>query len=100
MYETESRIDAILRNRDNWLLKVGRTNDVGRRVSELSQSGPNSLVIGAVFKTSSSKALEMFIHKRLASEGKKYDIPGRKEWFNSSLTEVHSLWLDFKKFEE
>jgi hypothetical protein len=42
----------------------------------------------------------MFIHKRLASEGKKYDIPGRKEWFNSSLTEVHSLWLDFKKFEE
>ena len=100
MYETEFRIEAILRGRDNWLLKVGRTNDVERRVSEISQSGPNSLVIGAVFKTNSSKALEIFIHKRLASEGKKYEIPGRKEWFNSNLTEVHSLWLDFKKFEE
>ena len=100
MYETESRIEAILRDRSNWLMKVGRTNNVERRVTEISQSGPNSLVIGAVFKTNSSKALEIFIHKRLASEGKKYEIPGRKEWFNSSLTEVHSLWLDFKKFEE
>ena len=100
MYETESRIDAILRDRSNWLMKVGRTNNVERRVSEISQSGPNSLVIGAVFKTNSSKALEIFIHKGLTSEGKKFEIPGRKEWFNSSLTEVHALWLDFKKFEE
>jgi hypothetical protein len=98
MYETESRIDAILKNRTNWLLKVGRTNNVERRVSEISQSGPNSLVIGTVFKTNSSKALELFIHKRLASESKNYEIPGRKEWFNSNLAEIHLLWLEFNNF--
>jgi hypothetical protein len=98
MYETESRIDAILKNRTNWLLKVGRTNNVERRVSEISQSGPNSVVIGTVFKTNSSKALELFIHKRLASESKNYEIPGRKEWFNSNLAEIHLLWLEFNNF--
>jgi len=99
MYETESRIAAILRDRNNWLLKVGRTNDIKRRVAEISQSGPNSLVIGMVFKTNSSKALEIFIHKRLAIEGRKYDLPGRKEWFNSNLTDIHLIWLNFKKNE-
>lgn len=99
LYETESRIEAILRDKDNWLLKVGRTNDIKRRVAEISQSGPNSLVIGMVFKTNCSKALEIFIHKRLATEGRKYDLPGRKEWFNSNLTDIHSIWMNFKKDE-
>lgn len=99
MYETESRVEAILRDRDSWLLKVGRTNDIKRRVAEISQSGPNSLVVGMVFKTNSSKALEIFIHKRLATEGRKYDLPGRKEWFNSNLTDIHSIWINFKKDE-
>lgn len=95
IYETESRIDAILKDRGSWLLKVGRTNNIERRVSEISQSGPNSLVIGTVFKTNNSKDLEMFIHKRLAFDCKKYEIPGRKEWFNSNLVEIYGLWLEF-----
>ena len=96
MYETESRVEAILGDRRNWLLKVGRTNNVERRVSEISQSGPNSFVIGVVYQCNDSRALELYIHKRLISEIKKYEIPGRKEWFISNLDEVHSLWEDFK----
>jgi hypothetical protein len=96
MYETESRINAILKDRASWLLKVGRTNNVDRRISEISQSGPNSLVVGMVFKTNYSKSLEKFIHERLTSEHKKYEIPRRKEWFNSNLAEIFELWREFE----
>jgi hypothetical protein len=97
IYETETRIDAIMRDRPYWLLKVGRTNNIERRVSEISQSGPNSLVIGSVFKTDESKMLEKFIHNKLGEDARNHKIPGRKEWFYANLTEIHSLWLQFKQ---
>ncbi len=97
VYQSESRIESILRDRENWLIKVGRTNDLHRRVAQLSESGPNSLVIGTAFKTYDSRGLEKYIHKSLHSQKKACDIPGRREWFFSNLTEITDLRGQFER---
>jgi hypothetical protein len=96
-YQSESRIESILRNQKNWLLKVGRTNNLKRRISQLSESGPNSLVIGAAFKTFNSRGMEKFIHDALHSQKKACEIPGRKEWFFSNLSEISNLRNEFEQ---
>jgi hypothetical protein len=97
IYQSESRIESVLRNRENWLLKVGRTNNLQRRVAQLSESGPNSLVIGIAFKTYDSKGLEKYIHKALHSQKKACDIPGRREWFYSNLVEISRLRAEYER---
>jgi hypothetical protein len=97
VYHSESRIESILRNRQNWLVKVGRTNNLQKRVAQLSQSGPNSLVIGIAFKSYDSRGLEKYIHKALHSQKKACDIPGRREWFYSNLEEISRLRLQFER---
>ena len=97
VYQSESRIESILRDRENWLVKVGRTNDLQRRVAQLSESGPNSLVIGTAFKTYDSRGLEKYIHKSLHSQKRACDIPGRREWFFSNLTEITDLRGQFER---
>jgi hypothetical protein len=97
VYQSESRIESILRNRQNWLVKVGRTNNLQKRVAQLSQSGPNSLVIGIAFKSYDSKGLEKYIHKALHSQKKACDIPGRREWFYSNLDEISRLREQFER---
>ena len=97
VYQSESRIESILRNRENWALKVGRTNNLERRVAQLSESGPNSLVVGIAFKTYNSKALEKSIHKALHSSKKACEIPGRREWFYSNLEEISRLRAQFER---
>jgi hypothetical protein len=96
VYQSESRVESVLRDRDNWLLKVGRTNNLRRRVSQLSESGPNSLVIGIAFKTYNSRGLEKYIHQSLHNQKKACDIPGRKEWFFSNLAEIEDLRGQFE----
>jgi len=96
VYQSESRIESVLRNRQNWLLKVGRTNSLQRRVAQLSESGPNSLVIGIAFKTYDAKGLEKHIHKALHSQKKACDIPGRREWFYSNMDEISFLREQFE----
>lgn len=97
VYQSESRIESVLRNRENWLLKVGRTNNLQRRVAQLSESGSNSLVIGIAFKTYDSKGLEKYIHKALHSQKKACDILGRREWFYSNLAEISRLRAQFER---
>ena len=97
IYQSEARIESILRNRRNWLVKVGRTNDLQRRVAQLSESGPNSLVIGIAFKTNNSRGLEKFIHKALHGRKQACEIPGRREWFYSNLDEISDLRAQFER---
>jgi hypothetical protein len=96
VYHSESRIESVLRNRENWLLKVGRTNNLQRRVAQLSESGPNSLVIGVAYKTYNSRGLEKFIHQALYAQKKECIIPGRREWFYSNVGEISSLRGQFE----
>lgn len=96
IYHSESRIESVLRNRENWLLKVGRTNNLQRRVAQLSESGPNSLVIGAAYKTYNSRGLEKYIHQALHAQKKECIIPGRREWFDSNVVEISSLRGQFE----
>ncbi len=97
VYQSEARIESVLRNRQNWLLKVGRTNSLKRRVAQLSESGPNSLVIGIAFKTYDSKGLEKYIHKALQGQKRVCDIPGRREWFYSNMDEISRLRAQFER---
>jgi hypothetical protein len=97
IYQSEARIESVLRNRTNWPLKVGRTNNLQRRVAQLSESGPNSLVIGIAFKTYDSKALEKYIHKALHDQKKACEIPGRREWFYSNMDEISLLRGQFEQ---
>ena len=97
IYQSEARIESILRNTDNWVLKVGRTNNLRRRVAQLSLSGPNSLVVGAAFKTYNSRGLENYIHRYLHDQKKACYIPGRREWFFSNLLEIGNLRSQFEQ---
>jgi hypothetical protein len=95
VYSTELRIDSIVNRRKHFPLKVGRTNNIVRRVSQLSEAGPNALTIGTLFRTDEASKLERFIHKKLQDQGQHLDIPGRKEWFLSNLQEVTSYYKNF-----
>ncbi len=97
VYQSEARIESILRNRKNWPLKVGRTNNLQRRVAQLSESGPNSLVIGIAYKSHDAKGLEKFIHKALHDQKQACEIPGRREWFYSNLDEISDLRRQFER---
>jgi hypothetical protein len=95
VYSTDLRIESILNRRKHFPLKVGRTNNIVRRISQLSEAGPNALTIGTLFRTDQASRLERFIHKKLQDQGQHLDIPGRKEWFLSNLQEVTSHYQDF-----
>jgi hypothetical protein len=95
VYSADLRIDSIVNRRKHFPLKVGRTNNIVRRISQLSEAGPSTLTIGTLFRTDEASRLERFIHKRLQDQGQHLDIPGRKEWFLSNLQEVTGCYQDF-----
>ena len=95
VYSTELRIESIINGRRHFPLKVGKTNNIVRRISQLSESGPSALTIGILFRTDQASRLERFIHNKLRDQGQHLDIPGRKEWFLSNLHEVTSYYQDF-----
>ena len=96
-YSCPSRLEAILNRRDSWPLKIGKTQDLDRRIRQLSETGPNSLVIGLAIKTNHESKLERALHIRLHQEGRNLAIPGRKEWFLSSVGQIRRIYqeLDF-----
>jgi hypothetical protein len=90
------RIEAVLRNRDVWPLKVGKTNNLERRLKQLSESGPNSLCVGLAIYTDNSYNLEQHIHQVLTERGQFLRITGRKEWFRSNLNEIKAISNKYK----
>lgn len=95
VYSTDLRIESIVNRRKHFPLKVGRTNNIDRRISELSAAGPSALTIGTLFRTDEAQRLERFIHMKLQNQGQHLDIPGRKEWFLSNLQQVTGYYQDF-----
>jgi hypothetical protein len=95
VYSTDLRIESIVNGREHFPLKVGKTNNIVRRIAQLSEAGPNALTIGTLFRTDEASRLERFIHKRLQDQGQHLEIPGRKEWFLSNLSQVTEYYQDF-----
>jgi hypothetical protein len=95
VYSTELRIDSIVNGRKHFPLKVGKTNNIARRIAQLSEAGPSSLTLGTLFRTDEASRLERFIHKKLQDQGQHLDIPGRREWFLSNLQQVSGYYQDF-----
>ena len=96
IYSTAMRIEAVLKNRDIWPLKVGKTNNLERRLKQLSESGPNSLCVGLAIYTDNSYNLEQHIHQVLTERGQFLRITGRKEWFRSNLEEIKAIFNKYK----
>lgn len=96
IYSTAMRIEAILNKRDVWPLKVGKTNNLQRRLKQLSESGPNSLCVGLVMYTNNPYVLEQYIHAALTERGQSLKIAGRKEWFRSNLHQIQSIFINYK----
>lgn len=97
VYSTELRIESIVNRRKYFPLKVGKTNNIVRRIAQLSEAGPSSLAIGTLFRTDDASRLERFLHKKLQDQGQHLDIPGRKEWFLSNLSQVTEYYQDFQR---
>ena len=76
-------------------VKVGKTNCIQRRIDQLSESGPNTLTVGAVFCTNNSTELERYIHKKLINTGRHLEIPGRREWFRSDIETIIKIYREF-----
>lgn len=95
VYSSDLRIESIVNRRKHFPLKVGRTNNIARRISQLSEAGPSALTIGTAFRTDEASRLESFIHKKLQDQGQHLDIPGRKEWFLSNLEQVTGHYQSF-----
>ena len=95
VYSTDLRIESIVNGRKHFPLKVGKTNNIVRRIAQLSEAGPSSLTIGTLFRTDEASRLERYIHKKLQDKGQHLDIPGRKEWFLSNLSQVRGYYQEF-----
>lgn len=95
IYSTDVRIEAIINRFEFFPLKVGKTKNIKRRVEQLSESGPNSLTVGAVFSTDKPTELERYIHVELTKLGQFLEIPGRREWFRSNISTVIGIYNDF-----
>lgn len=99
IYSSDVRIEAVLNGFDLFPLKVGKTKNIIRRVEQLSESGPNTLTIGAVLCTDNSTQLEKYLHTKLIDSGQYLDIPGRKEWFRANISQVITHYQQFIKIK-
>ena len=99
VYSKAMRLEAILKSKDNWPLKVGKTNNLQRRIVQLSESGPNSLTIGLVIKSDNPMRLEKAIHNKLTMNGQAIEIAHRQEWFKSNLGQIKSIYHGLKRRE-
>ena len=95
IYSTDVRIEAIINKIEFFPLKVGKTKNIKRRVEQLSESGPNTLTVGAIFCTDNSADLERYIHNELKKAGQYLEVPGRREWFRSNISTVIGIYNNF-----
>jgi hypothetical protein len=95
IYSTDVRIEAIINKIEFFPLKIGKTKNIKRRVEQLSESGPNTLTVGAIFCTDNSAELERYIHGELKKAGQYLEVPGRREWFRSNISTVIGIYNIF-----
>ena len=92
LFVPKQKIEAILNNKKSYPIKIGKTNNIQRRIKELSVSGAECLAIDLIIKTDKSFQLEKAIHKVLLMQFANLDIPSRKEWFLSNRNEVKRIF--------
>jgi len=97
LYVPSQKIDSIIYNYDFYPMKVGKTNNLERRIKELSISGIETLGVDLIIKTGNSFKLEKFIHNKLNNDSKKIAISNRKEWFFINRRTLEKLYLQFLK---
>ena len=95
IYSTDVRIEAIINKIEFFPLKIGKTKNIERRIEQLSESGPNTLTVGAIFCTDNSADLERYIHNELKKAGQYLEVPGRREWFRSNISTTIGIYNDF-----
>ena len=95
-YPKAMRIEAIVKSWNVWPMKVGRTNNLGRRLKQLSESGPNSLSVGLSIRTNYAHKLEKYIHQVLTKRGQDIALAGRREWFRSNIQQIKDIYTDFE----
>ena len=99
VYSKVMRLEAILKSKGNWPLKVGKTNNLQRRIVQLSESGPNSLTIGLVMKSDNPMSLEKAIHNKLIMNGQAIELAHRQEWFKSNLGQIKNIYYGLQRRE-
>lgn len=99
VYSKAMRLEAILKGKETWPLKVGKTNNLKRRIVQLSESGPNSLIIGLVIRSDNAIALEKIIHKKLTGKGQAIKMAHRQEWFESNLSQIKNIYYQLESRE-
>lgn len=99
VYSKAMRLEAILKGEEIWPLKVGKTNNLKRRIVQLSESGPNSLIIGLVIRSDNAIALEKIIHKKLTMRGQAIEMAHRQEWFKSNLSQIKNIYYQLQNRE-
>jgi hypothetical protein len=99
LFSPRQKIESIVNKNRNYPIKVGKTNNIVRRIKELSVSGTEALAIDAIFRTKKSAEMEKFIHRSLENQFSQIKIPGRKEWFYSNKVEVLKIHSEFSKHE-
>ena len=97
IYSSDVRMESVINNFEFFPIKVGKTKNIVRRVEQLSESGPNTLTVGAVFCTNNSTQLEKSLHTKLIDSGQYLDIPGRREWFRSNISQVVGHYQNYIK---
>ncbi len=92
LYVPEDKINSIIKMKNFYAVKVGRTNNLKRRLRDLSISGPNILGIDVCIRTDNSRWLEKLFHERLKANFAQLPVPNRKEWFYSNKFELLKIY--------
>ncbi len=96
LYSPQQKIHAIVNKIKNYPIKVGKSNNIVRRIKQLSISGSESLIPDLVFCTPKSTELEKNIHSILKAQFSQMEIPGRKEWFYTNKVEIQNIVKDLR----
>ena len=92
LYVPEDKINSIIKLKNFYAVKVGRTKDIKRRLRDLSVSGPNILGIDLCIRTDNSRQLEKLFHKKLKANFAQLPVPHRKEWFYTTKFELLKIY--------
>lgn len=92
LYVLEDKIDSVVKLKNFYAVKVGRTKDLKRRLRDLSISGPNILGIELCIRTDNSRRLEKLFHEKLKANFAQLSLPNRKEWFHSNRNELLKIY--------
>lgn len=90
------RHEAAIKGKPKFPIKVGRTNNIQRRIASLSTTGTGMLVPALVISTNDSSQLESRMHLALTARGSRIELHGRREWFMTNVREINSVYESIK----